>query len=252
MILTGLASEEQQLFDQVLENNVDSLLLQLMHSENSTEQAKETLNHINAIIGAMSSTWNAEHDMQGKLVSGTETVSCDTIQAFYSNLHPLFEVIRSRLPILRSEKKVAVGTLVNVHTVSEVLELALREKGCLTYYWGVSLTTEQIQSKQELSPATSFVLSCMGVNSEFNCFEELIKLRAAFPEVQIIVGGAAFPMFLVLKEDQNHPALTEPYKSNSFYYDEICKASSLKEFVSNVFHVTYCESVEDILQELDY
>jgi len=190
--------------------------------------------------------------MQGKLVTDTESLSSDTIQSFYTNLHPLFEMIRSRLPVLRSEKKVAVGTLVNIHAVSEVLELNLRAKGCLTYYWGVNLTTEQMQSKQAFSPATSFVLSCMAVNSEFNCFEELVKLRAAYPELQIIVGGAAFQMFLVLKDDKNHPALTEPYKSNPAYYDEICKASSLKEFVSKVFQVTYCESVEDILKEIDY
>jgi len=53
-------------------------------------------------------------------------------------------------------------------------------------------------------------------------------------------------MFLVLKDQQNHPALTNPYKSD-FYYNEMSKAKDLKEFVSNVFSVTYCESIDELL-----
>ncbi len=250
MILARLASEEQQFFDTIIENNVNQYLLELQNSEKSSELAQIFLKHVDSIIDVISATWNAEHDMQGKVVVEAESLSSDTIETFYSNLEPLFELIRSRLPVLRSEHRVAVGTLVNVHAISQLVELSLRSKGVLTYYWGTTLTIDQIKSKYEQNQPTELVLSIMAVNSEINPLEELQRVRSTFPETKIIVGGSAFPMFLVLKEQKDHIALSEPYTKNSSYYEEITKAPNLKEFVSKVFNVTYCESVEEILQEL--
>ena len=250
MIVQGLQSEEQVLFDQILSNNIGILESELVKSENPVKLAKNLLAQLLTIVQSIGKVWNAEHDLQGKLQSTRETISIENISNFYSNCKPLFELIRSRLPILRSEKKIAIGTLVNTHTISEVLELQLREKGYLTYYWGTSLTLKEIKDKQDLSPANVFVFSCMGVNRELNCFEELGKIRETYPDLTIIVGGPAFPIFLLLKENKEHTALTEPYK-NPIYETEINQALNLKEFVRKVFQVEYCESIDEITTILE-
>ena len=250
MLDSRLSSDEQSLLDNILANNLDTVFSDLTHTEKSLEIAKTLLTQINHIIHEIGTLWNSEHDLKGSLIVEKETITSDEITLLYDDLEPLFELIRSRFPILRSEKRIAVGTLVNVHQVSQLLELALRKQGYLTYYWGTHLTTRDVKDKNEVSPANIFVLSCMAVNSENNVFEELQILRNTFPEVKIIVGGAAFQMFLVLKEDKNHPALTEPYKINPEYYEEITKSSNLKNFVLKVFNVSYCETIDEIINEI--
>ena len=251
MIVSRLSPDEQSLLDNILANTLDTVFSDLTQLENSLEIAKTLLNQINHIIHEIGTLWNTEHDLKGSLIGEKETITSEEITQLYNHLEPLFELIRSRFPILRSEKRIAVGTLVNVHQVSQLLELSLRKEGYLTYYWGSHLTTREIKDKNEASPANIFVLSCMAVNSENNVFEELQILRNTFPNVKIIVGGSAFQMFLVLKEDKNHPALTEPYKKNPEYYEEITKSKNLKDFVLKVFNVSYCETVDDIINEIE-
>lgn len=250
MIVSDLNNEEQTLFDQILSNNIGSIESTMLTADSTSETAKTVLHLINNIVLTLGKVWNEEHDMQGKLVGKIETFTSDTIQQFYQNTKPLFEMIRSRLPVLRSEHRVAVGTLVNVHAISELVELHLREKGYLTYYWGTTLTLKEIKDKQEASPADVFVFSCMAVTSEFNCFEEIRKVRKAFPDIKIIVGGAAFPILTLLKTDGNHPALTLPYKDPELI-KEIKQSNTIKEFIKKVFQVNYCETIDEMINEID-
>lgn len=250
MSLQSLDSEEQSLYDHILSNDIDNITLELLQAENTTLSAKTLLSRLEHILVYLSLTWNAEHDMQGKLTGSDEQVSSERIEKFFMNSQPLFEMIRSRLPVLRSEVKVAVGTLVNVHRVSELLELSLREKGYLTYYLGSELTISKLSVLLEKTPPTTLILSCMAENSELQCFEELRKVREAFPDLKIITGGSAFQMFLVLKDNPDNPALTKPYKEHS-YYEKIIKANSLKDFVMQEFSVIYCETPAEIEQELE-
>lgn len=250
MSVINLDSEEKSLYDHILSNTIESITLELLQAEDTTPIAKTLLHKIQNIVTYLSTTWNAEHDMQGKLIGSEEQVSSEDIENFFIQAQPIFEMIRSRFPILRSEVKIAVGTLINVHKVSELLELSLREKGYLTYYLGSELTVEEISTLLEKTPANTLVLSCMAENSELQCFEELRKVRATFPDLKILVGGSAFQMFLILKDNPDNPVLTQPYKEHS-YYEKMSKADSLKNFVEKEFLVKLCENVDQIQQELD-
>lgn len=248
MSLSDLTTEEQSLYKSILSGNIQSLERDLITNQDPVDQSKNLLNQLKIIIKELGRVWNIEHDLQGKLLSPSESISSSDIETFYSNAAPLFELIRSRLLVLSSVKRIAVGTLVNVHNFSQVIELSLREQGYLTYYWGSNLKTSEIQEKIIQTPITILVLSCMAVNSENNCLEELKQLRQTFPDLKILVGGPVFTNFLLLKEDKEHPTLTIPYKENLLYYEEIKKASDLKEFVSKVFNVEYCETIDELLE----
>ena len=250
MIVPGLSNEDQSFFNKIISNNAGTIQSALLQAQDSTIVAQTILNQINKIIKTIGELWNNEHDMQGKLLVEHESISSDEFSTFYTNCKPVFEMVRSRLPVLRSEHRIAVGTLVNIHQISELIELNLRARGYLTYYWGTSLTLKDIKDKQDASPATTFVFSCMGVNTELNCFDEVHKVRKAFPDIKIIVGGAAFQLFSLLKSDPDNSLLTQPYK-NPDYLTELQKALTIKEFVKQVFHIAYCESIEEIVKELD-
>ena len=248
MTLSDLTTEEQSVYRNVLSGNIHSLEQDLITNQNPVDLSKSLLSQLRNIIQVAGQVWNTEHDLQGKLVVVKESISSSDIETFYSNADPLFELIRSRLLVLSSVKRIAVGTLVNVHNFSQIIELSLREQGYLTYYWGSNLKTSTIKEKIEHTPITTLVLSCMAVNSENNCLEELKKLRQGFPELNILVGGSAIPMFLLLKEDKEHPALTMPYKENPIYYEEIQKASNLKEFMLKVFNVDFCQTIDELIE----
>ncbi len=251
MSISDLSLAEQSLYKAALLNNITSFEQDLLISENPSELSKNLLNQINNIIKVLGQIWNSEHDLQGKLTADKESVSSTDFETFYTNVSRLFELIRSRFMILRSEKRIAVGTLVNVHQISQLIELNLREQGYLTYYWGSGLKTNDIKEKIIQNPINILVLSCMAVNSEFDCFKELSQIKEMFPDLKIIVGGSAFHMFLLLKENKNHPALTKPYTINPLYYEEITKSNDLKEFVLKIFKVVYCETSGDLLQEIE-
>ena len=250
MDLPGLSLEEQILYSKITSNDLESIKMDLLTSEDTFEKAKILLLNLRNIISTMGKVWNEEHDLQGELQTEVESLTSNDIERFYANMNPVTEMIRSRFPIRRSEKAVAVGTLINIHAISELLELSLREKGYLTYYWGVELTTDKIKTHLDQNSANILVLSCMAVNTEFNCFDELRKLRETYPTLKIIVGGQAFQMFLVLKDDPENPALTKPYKEHN-YYDKIKKANTLRDFVTHEFSVIYCETLDDIQQEIE-
>lgn len=251
MPISDLSLEEQSLYNAILSNDIISFEQDLIHSENPSILSKDILNKLKNIIKELGQIWNNEHDLQGNLTTEKESLSEKDFETFYNHVEPLFELLRSRFQILRSEKRIAVGTLINMHFISQLIELNLREQGYLTYYWGSGLKTDDIKEKMESNPINILVLSCMAVNSEFNCFEELEQLRNAFPDLKIIIGGSAFPMFLVLKDNKNHPALTKPYTNNPSYYEQLLKSSDLKEFVSKVFNVVYCETVKELVQEIE-
>jgi hypothetical protein len=250
MIIQDLNQEEQSFLDHLLASDTESIISRLHQAEKPSDESKHVLSTVKSMLEKIGLIWNSEHNKKGELVVTKETITNDEFILVYEQIKPIFELIRARLPILRSIQ-VGVGTLVNIHEISELIELSIREKGYLTYYWGSSLTTDKIKELEVDTPTDIIVLSLMAVNDDLNGFDELIQLRKTFPKKKIIVGGSAFPMFSLLKEDKNHPFLTNPYKNNLVFTEELMKSNDLNEFVKKIFNVKYCETIEQILQEID-
>ena len=103
MIVSRLSSDEQSLLDNILANTLDTVFSDLIHSKNPLEIAKTLLVQINHIIHEIGTLWNSEHDLQGSLIVEKETFTSDDITQLYDHLQPLFELIRSRFPILQSD-----------------------------------------------------------------------------------------------------------------------------------------------------
>ena len=246
MELKSLDSSLNAMMNSIFENNIEKIQQNLIGSENQNKEAQLLLSQIESIIKAMGETWKEEHDVQGKLITEQETVTFSDFETFYAHVLPLFELIRARLYIKGSHQKIGVGTLVNVHNISELVELKLRSQGFLTYYFGHSLTTKAIKKQVNHTPVNILVLSIMGVNDQLPGFEELKLIRQEYPELRIIVGGPAFPLFTLLKEGKDLEKLTNPYKTTE-YTEAIKKSSTIEEFVKNVFDVEYIENLDQLV-----
>lgn len=245
MELQGLRPDLNILLSKIISNDLSSLQDGLINSDNPSEDAKIMLSNIEEVIESMGSNWNLKHDVQGKLASENESISSDSISDFYHNVDQLTDLIRSRLLITSSNLRIGVGTLLNIHQISEIIELKLRAKGFLTYYWGQSLNTKKILSQIENNnPINLLILSCMAVNDEFNCFKELKLLKQSLPDLRIIVGGSAFSIFNSIK---NIEKLSNPYKE---YFELFQKSSNLEEFIKNEFHVEYSTDFDHLIKML--
>lgn len=245
-----LLDKKSSIFSQIkdLPNNKLQKEIHLYLNTNPTSTTM-FIESLVATSNKMNSTWNEIYDLQGKSIIDHPKIMIEDFELFWEKVNLLAELIRPRLSIEISDPKIAVGTLLNVHHVSQLVDLQIREKTkILTYYWGIELNIEKIKKKIVSTPIDILVLSVMGVNSELNAFEELLKIRSEFPNLIIIVGGSAWPLFDILKAQPFHPALTLPYKQNSEYLREIQSSSSLEQFVRDFFKVEYCADITGLIE----
>ena len=106
MELKALSDDLNVLFSNILENNIEKLFIEI---NEANYQYNQLLNKIESILAEIGKIWGNEHDQQGKLITDSESLSSEEINEFYLNLTPLFELIRSRIPIQVSNLRIGVG-----------------------------------------------------------------------------------------------------------------------------------------------
>lgn len=221
---------------------------------NNSDLALKLTQKMVSLTDQLGKLWNLEHDHHGvPLSKGNQIkISTDDLSLIWEKIKLLSELIRSRLPLEISEPKIAVGTLLNTHHVSQLVDLQIRiTTKILTYYWGTELTLEKIKIQMKNTPEIDImVLSVMAINSKLNAFKEVKKIRKEFPNKIIIVGGAAWPILELLRLDPTHPSLSTPYKDKQ-YLDLLLNVDSIKEFVEMEFGVNYCQNIGELIDIIE-